>query len=207
RIVLDQAEVFEVDIIAQDEEGEKYCVEVKSGRVGVSDIRQVYANSKILDMKPMLVCKGFADEAAEAVARELDVRVISLSDYYVLLEPEELEIVVRTALQDVFEEYGLFPIPQFEEIGERDWRIIEAIAKAESFDEAAKYLNLEADELGKMVGDLRRRGVFPRRGQSFDDLKRFSLQLIQRYSIVRKLEEIENRLKRIEERLREIEEP
>jgi len=198
-IVLDQSEAFEVDILAISPEGEKYCVEVKAGKAGVSDVRKVYADSKILGFKPMLVCKGFSDEAAEAVAKKLGVKMIGLSEYYILLEPEELEIVVRTAIQDVLREYGFYPLPPWEAIGEDEWKVIEAIAKSESFEEAAKILNLSTEGLGKEIGILRDSGIFPQRGQNFKDLRRHSQHLIQRYSLVQRLEEIENRLRKIEE--------
>ncbi|NIR86157.1 recombinase RecB, partial [Candidatus Bathyarchaeota archaeon] len=141
-VVVDGAEAFEVDILALSPEGEKYCVEVKAGRAGVSDIRQAFANSEVLGFKPMFVCKGFADEAAEALARELDVKMIRLSEYYVLLEPEELEIVARTAMRGILNEYGFYPFSSWEEIKEEDWKVIEGIAGAESFGGAARFLHL-----------------------------------------------------------------
>lgn len=198
-VVVGEAEAFEVDILVLSPEGEKYCVEVKAGRAGVSDVRQIFANSEILGLKPLLVCKGFADEAAEVVARELDVKMIRLSEYYVLLEPEELEVVVRTAMRDVLNEYGFYPLPPWEAIKEEDWEVIEGIAGAESFDEAAKHLHLSTGDLGRRIGALRHIGVFPQRGQAFKNLKIHSQQLIRRYFLARKLEEIETRLKRIEE--------
>ena len=79
KITVDEAEAFEVDILAVNPQGEKCCVEVKAGSALVSDIRQVFADSKILGLKPLLVCKGFADEAAEAVAKELKVELVRLS--------------------------------------------------------------------------------------------------------------------------------
>jgi len=200
-VVVDQSEAFEVDILAQSPEGEKYCVEVKAGKAGVSDVRRIYADSKILGLKPMLVCKGFADEAAEAVANKLGVKMIELSEYYVLLEPEELEVVVRTAIQEVLGEYGFYPLPPWEKIGENEWKLIKAITRSENFEEAAQLLNLSVEDLGKKIGLLRRDGIFPQRGQDFNDLRRHAQQLIQRYSLMLRLEEIENRLKKIEESL------
>lgn len=196
-----EAEAFEVDMIALSQEGEKYCVEVKAGQAGVSDIRQVFADSEVLGLKPMLVCKGFANEAAEAVAKKLDVKMIPFSQYYVLLEPEELEVVVRSAVQDVLNEYGFSPLPLWEAIKEEDWRLIERIIAAENFREAAQHLGLSVEDLGRRMGDLRKRGIFPGKGQSFMDLKRHSQQLVQRYSLIRRLDKIEERLKKIEESL------
>ena len=68
KVFVDEVEAFEIDMIVISPKGEKYCVEVKSGLCSTSDIRQVYANSEITKLKPLIVCKGFADEAAEAVA-------------------------------------------------------------------------------------------------------------------------------------------
>ncbi|MCP8323477.1 MAG: restriction endonuclease [Candidatus Methylarchaceae archaeon HK02M2] len=198
-VFVDEAEAFEVDIIAQSPEGEKYCVEAKAGRAGVSDVRRVFADSELLGLKPMLVCKGFTDEAAEAVAKELGVKMIELSEFYLLLEPEELEVIVRKAMKDVLSEYGFYPFPPWEEIKEEDWELIEGICGAESFTEATHLLHMTSEELGQKIGVLRDKGVFPQREQSFLDLKRHSQQIIYRYFLVRRLDEIENRLKRIEE--------
>jgi len=197
KVVLGDAEAFEVDIIAISPEGDKYCVEVKAGRAGVSDIRQIFADSELLGLKPMLVCKGFADESAEIVSKELGVKMIKLSEYYVLLEPEELEVIVRSAVRDVLNEYGFYPLPFWKEIGEEDWSVIKEVSEASSFKEAAKNLNLSIKELGHRIGDLRKRGIFPEKGQNFKNLKQHSQQLIQRYSFISRLNRIENYLKRI----------
>ena len=201
KITVDQAEAFEVDILALNPKGEKCCVEVKAGSASVSDIRQVFADSKMLGLKPLLVCKGFADEAAEAVAKELDVQLVRLSEYYILLEPEELEIVVRTAVQDVLDRYGFNPLPAWRALEEEDLELMEKIAEAEDFNGAAKALNLSTEELGQRIGKLRQKGVFPHRGQDFTALKTHSQQIIHCYALFRRLDQIEKRLKRIEESL------
>jgi len=197
-VTVNQAEVFEVDILAVSPEGEKYCVEVKAGRAGVSDVRQVYADSQILGIKPMLICKGFANESAEAVAKELNVKTIRLSEYYVLLEPEELEVIVRTAMRDILSEYGFYPLPPFQAISDEEWNVIESVAEAESFIDAAQHIQLTVEQLGNIIGALRKKGVFPPRSQSFTSLKRHSQQLIQRYYLARKLEEIKRHLNKLE---------
>jgi predicted RecB family endonuclease len=203
-VTVDEAKAFEVDILAINSEREKCCAEVKAGQAGVSDVRQVFADSKLLGLKPILICKGFANEAAEAVARELQVRMIRLSEYYILLEPEELEIIVRTAVQDVLDEYGFYPLPPWEAIRDDDWKVMESIAGAESFQEAAQLLSLSVEELGQKIGTLRDHEVFPRREQDFADLKRYSQQLIQRCSLKKRIETIENLLRKIEEYILEV---
>ena len=187
--------------LALNPKGERYCVEVKAGSASVSDIRQVFADSEILGLKPLLVCKGFADEAAEAVAKELKVELVRLSEYYILLEPEELEVVVRTAVQDVLDSYGFYPLPAWRAVEEEDLELMEKIAEAEDFTEAAKSLHLSTEELGQTIGRLRQKGVFPQRGHDFTALKEHSQQIIHRYALLHRLDEIEKRLKRIEESL------
>ncbi len=199
KIIVNEAEAFEVDILALSQKGEKCCVEVKAGSASVSDIRQVFADSEILGLKPLLVCKGFADEAAEAVAGELHVKVLRLSEYYILLEPEELEVTLRTAVQDVLDSYGFYPLPAWREIEEDDLELVKKIAEAEDFAEAAKSLDLSTEGLGQKIGKLREKGVFPQRARDFTALKRHSQQIIHRYALLRRLDEIEKRLKRIEE--------
>ena len=202
KIVVDEAEAFEVDILALGPKGERCCIEVKAGSASVSDIRQVFADSEILELKPLLVCKGFADEAAEAVARELDVEVVRLSEYYILLEPEELEVIVRTAVQDVLDSYGFYPLPACRELEEEDLELVEKIAEAKDFTEAVKVLHLGTEELGQRIGKLREKGIFPQRGQDFKALKRHSQQILHRYALLHRLDEIEKQLKQIEESLR-----
>jgi len=45
-VTVDDARIFEVDIIARNSEDEVYCVEVKSGQAGVSDVRQVFGKGE-----------------------------------------------------------------------------------------------------------------------------------------------------------------
>jgi len=201
KITVDEAEAFEVDILAVNPQGEKCCVEVKAGSASVSDIRQVFADSKILGLKPLLVCKGFADEAAEAVAKELDVELVRLSEYYILLETEELEVIVRTAVQHVLDSYGFYPLPALRAIEEDDVELMEKTSEAKDFTEAAKALNPSPEELEQRIGKLRQKGIFPQRGQDFTALKKHSQQIICRYALFRRLDEIEKRLKQIEESL------
>ncbi len=106
RVSIDGIDVGEVDIIAEDEEGEKYLVEVKRGRASVSDIKQAYATAKMLKLKPMVVCRDYADKAAEVVAKELEVKVIRIAEY-LLVEPEELITLIKETIQEVLEEEAL----------------------------------------------------------------------------------------------------
>jgi len=203
-VKVDEREVFEVDMVAADPSGVKCCVEVKAGRAGVSDLRQLFADSRILGLKPLMVCKGLADEAAKAVARELGVKVIELSNYYLLLEPEELNVIVRDAVRGVLNEYGFYPTPPLNEINREDWKIIETVSESESMEEAASTLGMEVKDLGHKIGKLRQRGVIPGEARTFKSLRSYLRQLLSRYAIIRRLEEIEEEVKKMEELLRNL---
>lgn len=196
KVTLNEAEVFEVDFIVEGSSGVKYSVEVKSGRASVSDLRQIYANSRILDLHPLIVCKGLADEAASAVAGELDVKVIRFSEHYLLLDPEELEMVVRSAVRSVLSEYGFHPLPRWDEIERDDWRIVEEVAGGANISEVAETLDLKLESLGKRLGEMRKRGILPRRPQDFRALKSYCQQIINRYDIFSRLERIEKKLEK-----------
>ncbi|RLE73191.1 MAG: endonuclease, partial [Thermoprotei archaeon] len=83
RIVKDEEEIGEVDIIAK-RNGEMYAVEVKSGTISVSDIRQAYMNALFLGFKPLIIGRGISDEAAAITARELGVKYILLPEYILM---------------------------------------------------------------------------------------------------------------------------
>jgi len=96
KVVIEGVEVGEVDAIARGPDGSLYAVEVKAGRLDVHGVRQAYANAVVLGYKPLVVCKGFADDAAQKLAERLGVEVIELEDVF-LVDAEELEDIVRGA--------------------------------------------------------------------------------------------------------------
>ena len=103
-------EIAEVDYIVTDASGQKYIVEVKAGDIDVSNIRNAYANAKTLNMKPLLIGRGFSNTAAEVLAKKLEVDVLFFRDYFLILDPLDLEVIMRGVLLDVFDEYGIKPI-------------------------------------------------------------------------------------------------
>ena len=103
KVIVNGVETSEVDLIVEDSKGERYAVEVKSGRLDVTGVRQAYVNGKVLGLKPMVVCKGFSDDAAKALASELDVKVIELKDMFIV-DPEEIEEIVRVVIEDIASE-------------------------------------------------------------------------------------------------------
>lgn len=185
--------IAEVDIIAEDSNGKRYAVEVKAGKGDMNSIRQTYANAKLCEYKPMLICKGYADDAARKAAIKLDVKVVELSEYYLLLEPEELESIIKKCIEEVFETHGFLPYTA--EIDDKDRKLLKTISTAKNFDEAAKQIKIDQKELGKKIEDLTNRSILPNRSLSFRDLKRCSSSILVRSEIMLKLNEIEKRLK------------
>ena len=197
KIAVNDIEAFEVDFIVKDSRGSKYNVEVKAGRASVSDLRQIYADSKILDLRPMIVCRDLADNAAKAVSEELKIKVLKFSEYYMLLEPEELETIVRSVMRDVLNEYGLHPILPIDAIERSDIKILEKVAGSSTMNEAAEELNLNAESLGMKFGEMRRKGILPKQPQDYEALRKYCQQIIYRYDLFGRLEKIEKEIKKL----------
>lgn len=185
--------VAEVDIVVEDSNGDRYAVEVKAGKGDLSSIRQTYGNAKLCGYKPMLICKGYADDAARKAALKLDVKVVELSEYYLLLEPEELESIVKKCVEEVFETHGFLPYST--EVNVKDGELLKVISTAKNFNEAAEKIKVNRKELGKKIEDLTTRGILPTRSLSFRDLKRCCSSILARSEIILKLNKIEERLK------------
>ena len=185
--------VAEVDIVAEDSNGERYAVEVKAGKGDMNSIRQAYTNAKLCEYKPMLICKGCADDAARKAALKLDVNVVELSEYYLLLEPEELESIIKKCVEEVFETHGFLPYSA--EINDTDRKLLKAISTAKNFDEIAEKIKINRKDLGKKIDDLTIRGILPKGSLSFRDLKRCCSSILARSEILSRLNDIEKRLK------------
>ncbi len=183
--------IAEIDILAE-KAGERYAVEVKAGRAHLSSVRQAYANAQLAGMQPMLICKK-ADDAVHESAAQLDVQVVEFSEYHLLLEPEELESIVKTCMEEVMEEYGFLPYTV--SLDEQDRQVLEALAAADGFQEAAGSLGMDSDMLGQELGRLSRRGVLPKRSLSFGDLKRCAGSILARQQLLERLERIETLLR------------
>ncbi len=200
KIVLNGTQVFEVDLIAKDESGDVYCVEVKAGRIGVSDVRQAYANSMVLKLKPLIICKGYADKATEVLAEELKVKVFLFPDYYYLIEPEDLDYIVREALRDVLEEYGLVSLAVFENITRKELKILKALSEKETFDKCAKSLNISLEKLGEHLSLMREKGIL-RKTEGYEGMKKQAKRVLFFMEMVNAFKSIQKNIKSIQKRL------
>ncbi len=84
RIYRNGVEVGEIDILAVDRNGNTYAVEVKAGKIDISGVRQAYTNAKLIGAKPLVIARGYAEEGARELAKELGVEVVLLPDYMFL---------------------------------------------------------------------------------------------------------------------------
>lgn len=205
KIVKEGVEVGEVDIVALSPSEELYAVEVKAGKASVSDIRQAYTSALLLGMKPMIVCKGFADAAAETVAKELDVKVLAIPEYYMLFEVEDLELAVRAAMQDAIDELGPpILLPYGEKLTRRDLKYMKAIAESTSVEEAASKLKVTVGDVWRYVNNLRSRGIL-RGSWGYDRLRIHVKRVLAYITFENRVKAIERRVKRIEKQLDELE--
>lgn len=188
KIIINGTEIGEVDVLAEDQSGEKYAVEVKAGRLDVGGVRQAYVNALILGAKPMVICKGFADDAARELAEKLGVRVVQLSDVF-LVESEELYSIVREVVEEVLTEYFELFYGYTAHLKPEHYEILSAIYSSTSIEEAAEKLNLDVSALAKHIDELRKQGVIPKWASKYSSVKRVAQILVQKQSVVSALEE------------------
>ncbi len=191
--------IAEIDIVAE-KNGDKYAIEVKSGKANLSAVRQIYANAKLVGCKPLLICKK-SDDATKEMAKKLGVEIIEFAEYHLLLEPEELESIVKKCMEEVMEEYGFSP---FLYIDDETYKILKAIVEAKDFSDASKILKIREEKLANEIANLAKKGIFPKRSLSFKDLKKCSIAILSRNEIISKLNEIVNKLEEMKEKLEKL---
>jgi predicted RecB family endonuclease len=169
RVMINGAEVGEIDLVAE-KEGQRYAVEVKAGRLDVGGARQVYVNARLIGAKPLVICKGFSDSAAEALAQELGVEVLRLSDLFVI-DQEELEALMREVIEDVVEDLVSYLTSEVRPT-EEDIRILRAIVETSDILEAAGKLGMDVGDLARTMEGLRSKGVLPRWAKKYSSVKR-----------------------------------
>lgn len=162
----DGIKLAEIDIIAE-KDGKTYAVEIKSGRISVTDIRQAFSNAMLINARPLIIGRGFADDSAKRYAEELSVETFLYPDYIVFLGPEELQALLEKSLTRFFLEiFSGNP----KTLSDEDWEIINTIAENKTLAEAAVKLGVREKELGKKIGDLRNKGAITVKGD-YDKLR------------------------------------
>ena len=153
KVTSNGVEVGEVDLVVEDECGNRYSVEVKSGKVDVSGVRQAYTNAKLINAKPLIVARGFSNDSSKALAEELGVRVIELEEA-IVLKPDELRTAVESAVYGLIEEVAdaLTALMSNQRgMGE----VMDAIAQCSDWSCVCGRLRLSEGECGKWISELR----------------------------------------------------
>jgi len=166
RVKRNDIDVAEIDLLAK-KNGEVYAVEVKAGRVSVTDLRQVYTNAKLVEARPIIICRGYADKAAEELAKALNVEVLFLSDYLIFLEPEELVNIVERTLTKL-----LIRIlePQLHVFNEEEFKLLQSIAYCKDFPDLVRKTGISARELRELINSLKLKG-FENDPKNYDILR------------------------------------
>ncbi|MEM0172307.1 MAG: YraN family protein [Thermoproteota archaeon] len=191
QVVVNNVKVAEIDIVARDQEGNLLAVEVKSGKASVTDIRQVFSNSKLINAKPLLICKGFSDSSAISLASELGISYLLLPEYYLFTFEDFKEI----AKEIIYEVLSIYLSLEVNSISEEDKKIVDAIANSNTFTEAALKLNTSEENLRRAIVNS---GIF-----NLKEKFNFSYLRLQALIIIKKLNEFK-RFENIEHKLNEL---
>ena len=191
--------IAEIDIVA-GKDGEKYAIEVKSGKASLSSIRQTYANAKLAGFKPLLICKK-SDDATKEAAKKLGVEILEMSEYHLLLEPEELESIVKNCMEEVMEKYGYIP---YAFLSNSDIKFFKTIAESESIEDALKKLKINEKKFGEKISKMAKKGIMPSRPLSFMDLKKYSMAVISQNEFIERIKRIEKEIKEIKKMIEKL---
>ena len=172
RLTIDGVDVAEVDAVARGPDGEMYAVEVKAGRIDVTAVRQAYSNAALLGYKPLIVGRGFADEAAELTARKLGVRVVLLPDAF-LTDIDELEKSVEEAIWTILERV-FEAVDAASSLRPEDYRLLSALAESESLSQLAEKLGVGEREAARLLASARKKGIIPRGLRGFTALRGYA---------------------------------
>lgn len=203
RIIMGGVEVGEVDIIARGPEGTGYAVEVKAGRLDVSGVRQAYTNALLLNLKPMVVCKGYADDAARKLAEELGVKVIETGDYY-LVSAEELEVIVSEAVSRVIDSYMTALIAPTIRLTPEEYALLEAVATSYTPSDAARSLGIRVQDLMSRISEMIAKGRLPPKARNYRFLRRWALVTLSSMRIKSYVEAVINELRELKKVLAEL---
>ncbi|MGQ9479441.1 MAG: YraN family protein [Thermoproteota archaeon] len=195
QIASGEVKVGEIDIVAKDPEDNVFAVEVKSGKASVTDVRQIFSNSKLLNAKPLLMCKGFSDASAISLTSELGVRYILLPEYC-LFTLEDFKQVAEEIAYSVLNTY--FSISA-DGIPKEAEEIVEAIASSGSFSETAARLSISEEELGHII---KKSGIFKTGDRhAFNNLRLQALIMMDKLNENRRITNIERKIDVLESKI------
>lgn len=154
-VVKNNTPIAEIDIVAK-KDNELYAIEVKSGRISITDIRQTYTNAVLVNAKPLIIGRGFSDKASEETAKILNVEVLILDEYLSFISLEELSASVDQSFINILSNIFSFDITR---VNSKDLEVIKVLAMSKNFSDAAEKLNMSKRELSNIIKDFRNRRV------------------------------------------------
>ena len=187
KVVEEGVEIGEIDIVAEKDD-ELYAVEVKAGKADVSSIRQAYVNAKLIDAKPLIIARGFADESAQRLAQKLGVELIPFSEY-IITDTEELDTIIRNSLIQSLE-HLLDIIFSDIKIKPEEYELVKTIAETNNIVDAAKKLGLSIRDLAKKLKELRDKGTIPKWAHDYRTIRLLFKSYLYRYRIEALLNEL-----------------
>ena len=200
KLVVDGVEVGEIDLLARGPDGSLYAVEVKAGRLDVHGVRQAYVNALVAGAKPLVVAKGFADDAAKTLAEKLGVEVVELEDVF-LVDAEELEEVVETGVAEALDDLlRLLLDPRLRPRPE-ELEALQALAEKGNPYEAARSLGRSVGEMKPLLEKLRSTSL-ARRGPR--GLRLAARLLLARALLEARLDSLEKAAERLEKAVERI---
>lgn len=197
---IDDVEVAEIDFVVEDKNGERFIVEAKSGDVDVGTIRNVYANAKTLNMKPLIIARKFANLAAEKLAKKLNVKVLFLNEYFLLLDAVELEVLLRGAVVDALRDYSIRPFTMYL-LSDDEKQFLEALLDSENVEDLMNKLNITKTDFAKMISKLKKKDVLPKHSLKYNQLKEHVRLVLFWANLLQKLENIEKQLEIITKKM------
>ncbi|MET1101956.1 MAG: recombinase RecB [Pyrodictiaceae archaeon] len=161
-IIIDGVRISDVDLLARGPEGKLYAIEVKAGKIDVNGVRQAYTNALLLNAKPLIIGRGFADDSARMMAERLGVEYRLLEDLF-LVDINELELAIREALISIGSTIAssILSLLRIRNLSEKDYEVLESIALSHNFVEASKRLNVSIHDLATKVKSLVKQGLLP----------------------------------------------
>jgi predicted RecB family endonuclease len=162
RIKRNGREIGEIDILARDDKGDCWAVEVKSGYVDINGVRQAYVNSKITGCKPLLIARSYSNDDVLELADQLGVKLLFLEDLFTI-DPIELKVFMEESVETVFTDYLLLKdcILDLTPQAEFHLRLIASGQNRLSYEYTEKLLN-EMPCLTKYMRDRRTSSIIAR---------------------------------------------
>lgn len=173
KIFREGVEVGEVDIVAIDEKGDTYAIEVKAGKVDISGVRQAYVNAMLMGAKPLVIARGYADEGARQLAKELGVEVVLLPDY-IFLSLDDLYTAFASGLARFFKAVLSLYTNLYQYLDYiKECQDMECICKKVNCDELFKKLPKEARNIEMILLVLELHNAMPMICEEVDQCIRF----------------------------------